>query len=239
MIRAHLAHRRADADRRVLAALRHSTPVYGYDLWYRTGVPPAWLYPALGRLERAGLVVGEWESAEPGARRLYRAARMDEMSIAPRRPAVNAPEPPPSDNGWLRSEDIRATRRTERPPDPRGGYVYRPSDHAEPHRCPLPAEWEDGAVWRCPEGHLWVVDDACGACRTVRTAAARGHGGQCTVGLAWWPATWWQRRRHGGITIGAATRARLDMANGNRVQSFARMKEPPSALLQPPQDYDG
>jgi hypothetical protein len=125
---------------------------------------------------------------------------------------------------------------TERPPDPRGGYVYRPSDHAERHACPLPAEWEPGAVWRCPEGHLWVVDEVC-ACRGH---IERHHGrGVHSVGLAWRPATWWERRRRGGITIGEACRARLDMANQNRVQSFAGMKLPPPAPLTPPTDFDG
>ncbi len=143
-------------------------------------------------------------------------------------------EPPPTDNAWLQSEDIHAQRR---PPDPRGGYVHRPSQEKR-HECPLPAEWEAGAVWRCPEGHLWVVDEAC-ACR----GRFERHGGRGahTVGLAWWPASWWQRRRYGGITIGAATRARPDMANQNRDERFTAPGSwsPPSAALAPPPDFDG
>lgn len=146
---------------------------------------------------------------------------------------MSAPEPPPSDNDWLRSEDIR----TARPPDPRygrcgpAGYVHRPSDARPPHRCDLPAEWEEGAVWRCPEDHLWIVGSAC-QCR----GHFERHGGRGmhTVGLAWWPATWWQRRRYGG------RRAELDMANANRVQGRPRLKPPPaSSGTRPPQDYDG
>jgi DNA-binding PadR family transcriptional regulator len=75
VIRAHIARRRTDADRRVLAALRHSTPVGGYDLWVRTGLRSARLYPALARLEAAGLVVGEFETSGAHPRRLYRMAR--------------------------------------------------------------------------------------------------------------------------------------------------------------------
>jgi DNA-binding PadR family transcriptional regulator len=75
MIRAHLARRRADADRRVLAALRHSTPAGGYDLWCRTGLRSGRLYPALARLEAAGLVVREFEASGKHPRLLYRMAR--------------------------------------------------------------------------------------------------------------------------------------------------------------------
>jgi DNA-binding transcriptional ArsR family regulator len=110
MIRAHLARRRVDADRRVLAALRHSTPAGGYDLWTRTGLRPGQVTLALARLEAAGLVVSEFETGQPPGRRrrLYRAA------------PANAPEPPPDDNDWLRSEDIRAARPRRAPRMPGG-----------------------------------------------------------------------------------------------------------------------
>lgn len=136
------------------------------------------------------------------------------------------------------AEILRRAEAVERrlPPDPPARYLYRPSRDEKRHVCPLPAEWELGAVWRCPEGHLWVVDHEC-ECR----GRIERHGGRGAhmVGLAWWPATFWQRRRWGGITIGAARRTRLDLANGNRSQSFAGMALPPPAPLTPPTDFDG
>jgi hypothetical protein len=162
---------------------------------------------------------------------------------------VNLPtEPPPSDNDWLRSEDIRATR----PPNPGrvgepgyrarpAGYVWRPSDARQPHRCDLPAEWEQGAVWRCPEGHLWVV------LRRREPAYANGY---APASAEWVPAWWWTRLRYGG------KRARTSMGNENRVRSVRHMRPPPPAAVKgidplpvppptispagiPPQDFDG
>lgn len=87
----------------------------------------------------------------------------------------------------------------------------RPAHRAPQHLCPLPDKWpvdaEPGTPWRCPELHLWVVGDACGACRA---GAPVTHGGQHMVGRAWWPASLLQLVRFGGF------RATLDMANGNR-----------------------
>ena len=34
---------------------------YGFDIMDRTGLKSGTLYPILGRLERAGWIVGEWE----------------------------------------------------------------------------------------------------------------------------------------------------------------------------------
>jgi hypothetical protein len=122
VIRAHLAHRRADADRRVLAALRHSTPADGYDLWVRTGLRSARLYPALTRLERAGLVVASFEMDPPTRRirRLYRLAcpcGADAVGVG-HEPGCR--EAPPDDNDWLRSEEIRAARPRRAPRMPGG-----------------------------------------------------------------------------------------------------------------------
>ncbi len=78
--------RRADDDRRVLAALRHSPPAGEYDIEYRTGLRSVRIFRALSRLEDAGLVVGEFEDVAPlgrPARRLYRVARMGEMTLRP------------------------------------------------------------------------------------------------------------------------------------------------------------
>jgi hypothetical protein len=102
-----------------------------------------------------------------------------------------------------------------RPPDPRGGYVHRPSQQKR-HECPLPAEWEDGAVWRCPEGHLWVV-------------VVRVPPGLRRQARYWQPATWLQRRRYGG------RHARLGMANGNRIDpdGYDAPRDPPRAPRTP------
>jgi DNA-binding PadR family transcriptional regulator len=39
-------------------------PRYGYELMQRTGFPSGKLYPLLGRLHRAGLLVREWEEID-------------------------------------------------------------------------------------------------------------------------------------------------------------------------------
>jgi DNA-binding IclR family transcriptional regulator len=72
--------RRADDDRRVLAALRHSDPAGLYDLWTRTGLRSAGLCRALDRLMDDGLVALSWNGLGP---RRYRLARMDEMTLRP------------------------------------------------------------------------------------------------------------------------------------------------------------
>jgi PadR family transcriptional regulator, regulatory protein PadR len=53
-------------------------PVYGFDLMQRTGFPSGTVYPILARLERAGWITGQLETAGEAsgegrpARRLYR-----------------------------------------------------------------------------------------------------------------------------------------------------------------------
>jgi DNA-binding Lrp family transcriptional regulator len=76
VIRAWLDRRRADADRRVLAALRHSPPTGRHELWERTGVRPRRLRRSLTRLESAGLIASEVVNYPPGTPpwRLYRLA---------------------------------------------------------------------------------------------------------------------------------------------------------------------
>lgn len=111
--------------------------------------------------------------------------------------------------------------------DPRlgmdGGYVHKPTTGH--HVCPLPAEWPAGATWRCPDGHLWAIDTACGTCKWL----GRGEGGArhvCTVGLAWWPATRWQRIRARWATGQPMLRAAVSMANGNRAQDLPEPAPP-------------
>lgn len=63
---------------------------------------------------------------------------------------------------------------------------------ADRHVCPIPAEWPPRGTWRCPDGHLWTIDTACGTCRWL----GKGEGGARhvhTPGHAWWPANRWQR----------------------------------------------
>jgi hypothetical protein len=111
---------------------------------------------------------------------------------------------PAPDTSWIQTE------RADRP----SGYVVKPTGEA--HRCPLPAEWITGAIWRCPDGHLWQVGPAC-PCRNQVP-----HPGQHTLGRAWWPVTSWRiRRRHRG------RRPDLGMANSNRVQYAPRPSPPP------------
>lgn len=103
-----------------------------------------------------------------------------------------------------------------------GTYVHR---QTEQHVCPLPAEWIRGAVWRCPDGHLWTVDTACGTCKWL----GRGEGGARhvhTVGYAWWPATRWQRIRARWTTGQPILRAAVGMANGNRIQDSPKPAPP-------------
>jgi hypothetical protein len=88
-----------------------------------------------------------------------------------------------------------------------------PPAPVERHVCDLPAEWVRGKTWHCRDGHLWTVSGACGTCWWL----GKGEGGArhvCTVGLAWWPARWWQRVWHRG------KRAELWMAGANRVRAF-------------------
>jgi hypothetical protein len=66
---------------------------------------------------------------------------------------------------------------------PWAGYLHRPGPEPR-HRCPLPAEWFQDAVWMCPDGHLWTV-------RRVRVATQMRE-----YDLAWRPASWWMRRRY-------------------------------------------
>lgn len=128
---------------------------------------------------------------------------------------------------------------SEPPPNPgrvgESGYRARPpgfiaTNTRREHRCPLPAQYGMGALWRCQEGHLWVIDEAC-ECR----GRFERHGGRGihTVGLAYWPASWWQRRRYGP----GMKRARLWMANENRVEGAPRGTSPSTALG--PTDFDG
>lgn len=51
-----------------------------------------------------------------------------------------------------------------------------------------------GDLWRCDCRKLWRVGDACDLCDIGRDY----HGGLCTVGRRWRPATWWQRLRYRG-----------------------------------------
>jgi hypothetical protein len=68
------------------------------------------------------------------------------------------------------------------------------------HTCAPPVgtfgdpQASQGDLWRCDEcGQLWRVGRACGICAAY---GDRPHRGQCQVGLAWRPATFWQRLRY-------------------------------------------
>lgn len=123
--------------------------------------------------------------------------------------------PPPTDVDWLLMT----------PPGRTGsGYVIGPKN-GDPHRCPLPAEWLPGAVWRCPDGHLWMVGAELGVFRDSDVTA-------------WVPASLWRRLKHGG------RKARRGMANGNRCQRTVRPTAPDgrSGILPcstSPADFDG
>jgi DNA-binding PadR family transcriptional regulator len=82
VIRAWLARRRADADRRVLAALTERGSAYGHDLRRATRLRAARLYPALDRLTADGCVTWEWVPQPGGrpARRLYIATTEQETT---------------------------------------------------------------------------------------------------------------------------------------------------------------
>lgn len=104
------------------------------------------------------------------------------------------------------------------------------------HQCPLPPQWSMGALWQCPEGHLWVVDVAC-ECRDMR-GHDQGHHGMHSMGLAWWPATWWQRRKYGP----GMRRADLSMAQRSERKQYGVTPSPPkgpSGVSHPPTDFDG
>lgn len=81
-------------------------------------------------------------------------------------------------------------------------WVIRTRD-ADRHVCQVPMRGgytrsPDGSIddlWRCDDcATLWRIGYACPPCD------ARGHSwphaGTCVIGLAWRPATLWQRIRH-------------------------------------------
>lgn len=73
---------RGHLDRLVLAVLADA-PGHGYEVIRRLrersggalGIPEGSLYPALHRLERAGLVESSWSTADGRRRRVYRLTR--------------------------------------------------------------------------------------------------------------------------------------------------------------------
>lgn len=142
------------------------------------------------------------------------------------------PPPPPADDPYW-----QATR--GRPPNPGrgaippGGRFIERAEGKAAHQCPLPQEWREGALWQCPDGHLWVVRHAC-ECQGGEHHRGNIH----TMGLAWWPASWLQRRRFGP----GMKRADLAMA-GRNVREQLGVKRTsakhPSGLDSPPADYDG
>lgn len=60
------------------------------------------------------------------------------------------------------------------------------------HREAVP-DGRMGDLWRCPCGALWRIGDACDACD--RFGEWRAHPGMHALGVAWRPATLWQRIR--------------------------------------------
>lgn len=79
---------RGHVDLLLLAVLADAGPVHGYAvitaLRERSegvfDVPEGTVYPALHRLERAGLVVSRWEQATPRRRRIYELTRDGQLA---------------------------------------------------------------------------------------------------------------------------------------------------------------
>lgn len=74
----------------LLLAVLAQAPGHGYELTKRLaqrsdgllGVPEGSLYPALHRLERAGLVDSAWQTGEGRRRRVYRLTRRGRASVS-------------------------------------------------------------------------------------------------------------------------------------------------------------
>jgi hypothetical protein len=135
---------------------------------------------------------------------------------------AGAPEPQPTDKVRFFEIEPARSRNTIWETAPAGGHFLIPKPkRAAAHQCPLPAQWTAGALWRCPAGHLWVVDEACACHGDLNKHGGRG---QHTHGLAWRPATWWQRRTYGP----GMKRADLNMAGrGMREQNALKLKSSP------------
>lgn len=83
------------------------------------------------------------------------------------------------------------------PPGPRG----EPAGKPRRHRLPDGPDGSRGDLWRCDDcGALWCVGEP-----------GRPRGGYLGGGLAWIPATWWQRLRH-----------RQKVANGDQTTGIPR-----------------
>jgi len=73
---------------------------YGFDVIDATGLPSGTVYPALGRLERDGLVRSAWEDEEAAfaegrpARRYYRVTAAGQRALADAREELRALLPP-------------------------------------------------------------------------------------------------------------------------------------------------
>ena len=74
---------------------------YGFDVIDATGLPSGTVYPALGRLERDGLVRSAWEDEAAAfaqgrpARRYYRVTAAGHRALAEAREYLRALLPPP------------------------------------------------------------------------------------------------------------------------------------------------
>lgn len=74
---------------------------YGFDVIDATGLPSGTVYPALGRLERDGLVRSAWEDEAAAfaqgrpARRYYRVTAAGQRALAEAREYLRALLPPP------------------------------------------------------------------------------------------------------------------------------------------------
>ena len=93
----------------VLQAVSHGY-VYGFDIMDATGLPSGTVYPALRRMEAAGLVTSKWENAavaqreQRPARKYYETTRSGQIALAdaleryrfPNRPAARAGKPSPA-----------------------------------------------------------------------------------------------------------------------------------------------
>ena len=130
---------------------------------------------------------------------------------------MTAPEPIPEPTDSLPPLLMTGPRGADIRPDGNGGHWIEPR-HPDEHQCPLPQQWTLGALWQCPDGHLWIV---------------RASDGFAPRILQWWPAKRWQRPRFGP----GMKRARLSMATrGQRVQNTPKPAPPkgPSGVSPPP-----
>lgn len=102
---------------------------------------------------------------------------------------------------WVSRKADKAPDHACEPPMREVTYTF-PSASLNPDARPTPDSFETpaghlGDLWRCDEcAALWRIGRACDVCEAYGPDQHRS--GQCRVGMAWRPASWWQRWRHRG-----------------------------------------